>query len=358
MEDAEIMKILFILLSGAGDVLMSTPLIKEIRKIYPKSQIDCLVMQGKITRDLLSNNPSIDNILYFNFQKEGLLRSMRFINSLRRVHYDLSIATYPQARLHYSIITYLIHSRKRIGFNYETHKFNLNKLFFTSLINEDFTSHVVINNLNAIKLFKPDFKVSSPHLVLRLSESDIKFSQDYRKKNNLINYVVMHAGSGSTKNFVLKRWPADRFAKLARRLHKGLGLKVVLAGGPDEKSLKEEVIKLSRLKPQKEIFNLESNILETAAIIRHADVVISNDSVMTHVSSAVGTPIIALFGPTSWENSGPFTQKRVVVCKRPKSVEPYKHGASKITNMQAESLKHISVNEIYALVSALIKKKG
>lgn len=340
------MKILFIMLSGAGDVLMATPLIREVRKAFPKSRIDALVMQNILTKELLQYNSDINNAIYFNFPKEGYINSLKFCLSLAG-KYDLSITTYPQARYHYSIVSFLINSKKRIGFNYESQKSKLNNLFFHKVLNEDFSSHVVLNNLRILPLLNISKKPNSPKLIIKIGRESNEFAKQFFKKNNIKKSLVIHAGSGLTKNFILKRWPIENFAHLARKLNKEKNYKILLIQGPEEKDINKEIIKGSGLKKDKEIFIIESNIIDAAALIKLSNLVISNDTIIGHMAAALGTKVISLFGPTSPENTAPFTKNKIIICKRPSHVNPYKHGSKGITKAQAECMKNITPEEVF-----------
>ncbi len=339
------MKILFIMLSGAGDVLMATPLIKEIRKAFPKARIDALVMQNILTKELLQYNPDINNAIYFNFPKEGYINSLKFCFSLRK-KYDLSITTYPQARYHYSIVSMLIGAKKRIGFNYGSQKLKLNKLFFHNLINEDFQSHVVANNLKALYFLNAK-KPALPKLILKLDKQSKEFAEQFFKKNKIKKSVIIHAGSGLTKSFILKRWPIKNFAQLAKKLNKQKNYKILLIQGPEEKDINKQIIQCSGLKKDKDIFIIETDILKAAAIIKSSNLVISNDTVIGHMAAALNTKVISLFGPTSPENTAPFTNNKVIICKRPNHIEPYKHGQKGITTKQAEYMKMITPEDVF-----------
>lgn len=335
------MKILIISLSGAGDVLMATPLIRELRLNFQNSKIDVLVMQGQLTKELLKDNPDINKIIYFNFMKEGVLKSLEFCRKLKKENYDLSITTYPQARMHYSIVTWLIHAKKRIGFVYETQKLNLNNLFFNNLIKEDFKQHVVENNLKVLKVMGLGAKFK-PRLVLNLTKEDMDYAEQYFKKNGIKKAVVIHPGSGTTKNFILKRWGKDKFVELCRRIK---DRKIILIGGEDEKELRDYIIRKSGLEKNKEIFSLSEDIKKEAAIIKKSGIVISNDSIIGHLAASVSAKVVGIFGPTSWENTGPFTEDKIIICKR--TTNPYQHGSKAITREQVESLNKITVEDVY-----------
>lgn len=347
------MKILFICLSGAGDVLMSTALVREIRLAFPKARIDFLVMQGKISRDIINNNKDINNIIYFNFIKEGYVKSLLFCNKLRKENYDISISTYPQARYHYSVVARLIGAKKRIGYNYETQKMRFNTLLFTDTLEEDDSKHVVENNLEVLRVLGIKQK-SNPQLILNLAEEDIEFGKEYFNKNKIKKAIIIHPGSGTTKNFILKRWDKDKFAELCRLISKRK-FQIILTGGPDEEELKNHIIKKSELKLGEQIFNLKGdNLNKEAGVMKLGKLMICNDAVMGHIAAALGLEIVVLFGPTRAENVGPFSEKKHIISKN-QGVDLWKHGSRGINLSQAETMKKIQVKDVYEVVDKILK---
>ena len=318
------MKILLIALSGAGDVLMATPLIHELRKAHPKAHIDILVQQGQITEDLLKHNQDLTSVIFFNFMKQGTLRSLKFCHQLRKEHYDLSITLYPQARYHYTGISFLIGAKKRIGFHYQSQPLKLNALFYHHILHEDLSKHVVENNLNILEALNLSQK-KKPKLHLHLKKTHENFAKKFLKKNEIKKPIVIHAGSGTMKNFASKRWPLQRFAELAKKLSFKHQSQIILVGGPDEALLKQTLIHQSGLIPGKQIFDLDTNINNTAAVMKKSKLVISNDTVIAHLAAAIGTHVIALFGPTDQDHTGPFTAKATLLSKRPSTIKPYQH---------------------------------
>jgi len=340
------MKILFISLSGAGDVLMATPLIRELKKAFPKAKIDCLVMQGAVARDLLVGNPYVDKIIYFNFLKKGVLKSLKFCRDLRKRDYNISITTYPQARYHYSVVSFLIGAKRRIGFEYESHAVEFNKLFFSDIVIEKFSDHVVSNNLKVLELLGIRHLKSGPGPFIKLEKENIDFAKKFFSNNKIKKAAVIHPGSGLTKNFHLKRWSDKKFSELCIRLSEEKNYIPLIVGGPDENSLKERIVEQSGLKKNKEIFCPSGNIKDIAAIIKKSEVVVSNDTLMGHLAAAAGTKVVSLFGPTSWENTGPYTKNRVIITKRPAGVKPFIHGKG-ITTEQASYMDQTTVNDVF-----------
>lgn len=144
--------------------------------------------------------------------------------------------------------------------------------------------------------------------------------------------VTLHPGSGSPR----KNWPAERFADLARRLMRnGLGRPVWVVGEADAAAWDE----VRRLVPGAPVIR-EPDVVELAALLAAAACHVGNDSGVTHLAAAVGTPTVALFGPTDpgrWCPRG----KRVRILRAPEgrldglAVEPVLAAAAETVPAQA-----------------------
>jgi heptosyltransferase III len=92
-------KILVVSLAGIGDALLATPLIHELRANFPDATIDALALWHG-SKDLLENNPHLNRVHQKNLIKAGKFEALRFLWSLRKNRYDVSINTHPQSRIH------------------------------------------------------------------------------------------------------------------------------------------------------------------------------------------------------------------------------------------------------------------
>jgi ADP-heptose:LPS heptosyltransferase len=114
--------------------------------------------------------------------------------------------------------------------------------------------------------------------------------------------VVLHPGAASAG----RRWPAGRFAAVARTLARD-GHRVVLTGAPDERALAGRVAAEAGLAPDAV---LDTTLAGLAAVVASARVVISNDTGVSHLATAYGTPSVTLFGPVSPALWGPPPGRR------------------------------------------------
>jgi ADP-heptose:LPS heptosyltransferase len=104
-----------------------------------------------------------------------------------------------------------------------------------------------------------------------------------------------------------KRWPLERYRELARKLVQGLHAQVLLIGGPDDVALNAQLLDGLNL-PAGSVINMagKTSIGQLAALLERCALFIGNDSSPMHLAAAVGTPVIAIFGPTSPQEYGPY----------------------------------------------------
>lgn len=123
---------------------------------------------------------------------------------------------------------------------------------------------------------------------------------------------------GST-NSRAKRWPAERFAAVADMLHEKLDVNIVLVGASEEADISAEVARLMRVPPV--VLTGKTDLAQTAAVLRAADLLVTNDTGPAHVAAGVGCPVVVIFGPTNPLTTRPFSESAEVV-RRPPDCAP------------------------------------
>jgi ADP-heptose:LPS heptosyltransferase len=122
------------------------------------------------------------------------------------------------------------------------------------------------------------------------------------------NLVVLHPGS--SMNLTLRRWPADRFALLGDMLAEELGCCIVVSGGQEESLLVDSVRRMMRHPAASSAGKL--SVRGFAALCEGARLVVSNDTAAVHIASAMGTPVVGLYGPNTPFLYGPLGREDMV----------------------------------------------
>jgi heptosyltransferase-3 len=308
-------KILVVKMRHHGDVLLTSPLFSVLKQALPKSQIDAFLYRD--TLPMLEGHPAISNFLLYDrsWKKLSFWKKMReevrLLKKVRKEGYDLVINLTEGDRG--AIIALVSKSRYKVGFDPEGKGFKGKKKIYTHVVKNCTTPrHTVEKQLDVLRRIGIFPKPCERDLTLHIPE-EAKVS--VRAKLCFDGpYVVIHPVS----RWRFKCLPTGRIAELIEQLHKQ-GSQIVLSAGPDKEELKmcEEILSQT----QAPICNLagKMTLKELCALIEGSECLICVDSVPLHIASATKTPVIALFGPTSDKNWGPWMhpQSRVIAQNSP-----------------------------------------
>ncbi len=354
------MKILVISLAGIGDTLIATPLLAELRANYPEATIDVLAMWPG-SKDLLESNPNVDCIHQKNMLKCGRWETMKFLWSLRRNRYDISINTHPQSRIHYRIAAFIAGAKVRISHVYECFNF-IDKFLVTGWLPQDYTRHSIDNNFDVLPFIGAK-KLKAEHAMeFFLKPEEERFAEDFLTQHNLRGKKLLgiHVGSGGTKNLPLKRWPLKNHAGLVRRLNKERpDIHVLLFGGPEEAKDHEVVLAQSDRALTSEAKT--RNLRETAALMKRCDAFLSVDTALMHIAAAVKAKNqIVIEAPTlnvtNWPYGNEFTLvENPVVHGRNLAYYRYDGGDIKGTREELiAAMESVKVADVFEAVNKLI----
>ena len=354
------MKILVISLAGIGDTLLITPFLRELRANFPEATIDALVMWPG-AKDLLERNPNVNRVFQKNLMQCGRLETIRFLWSLRRERYQLSINTHPQSRIHYRIAAWLVGAEVRISHEYDC--FNLlDRWLVTGSLPQDYTRHSIENNFDILPLIGAKKKLPAHQLEFFLEPGDERFADDFLTQQKLFGQKILgiHVGSGGTKNLPLKRWPLKNHAGLVRQLNKQRpDIHVLLFGGPEE--AKDHEVVLAQADRSLTLEAKTKNLRETAALMKRCSAFLSVDTALMHIASAVKVPNqIVIEAPTlnvtNWPYGNTFTLvKNPVVDGR--GLDYYRYDGGDIKGSREEliaAMESVKVADVYAAITKLI----
>lgn len=299
-------RILIFNVNWLGDVLFSTATIRNIRNNFPDSFIACVVPSR--CYPILKGNPHLNEIIIFDEKDrhKSVVAQLEFVRSLRDRHFD---AVY---LLHRSftrtLICRLAGIPERIG--YQTRKRGF--LLTTKIAAPAKDSlHRIDYYLNIIE--KSGLHVEDRYTEFFFEEEDAAFVDAFLAKEGILpNDLLAVLNPGG--NWIPKRWPAGHWAELADRLI-DTGLKVVISGSRDDVSLAGVIA--SRMKARPVLACGVLSIKQLGALCRKAEVFVTADTGPLHIATAVGSrKIVALFGPTSVQVTGPFPLRQTVILQK------------------------------------------
>ncbi len=332
--------ILIIRLTSIGDVLLTTPLIRIMRNLYPDSRIDFLTTSQM--KSVFEHNPRIDNIL--TVERKASLGELREEN--RRLadncKYDFVIDL--QNNFKSRILRNGLADKILI---YDKRRLYKLKLVYLKRIPEhyDLIPDLYISTAEELGV-KPDGKGAEFWLE---SDIDTGFYADdnkkFEKEGN--NEVVIAPGA----YHFTKRWPKENYISLIKLLLAS-GNSVSIVGGDEDIHLGEEFVKIFNDKIQNHIGKL--SLSQTAEVINNAAVVVTNDTAVMHIAAARATPAVALFGSTVKQFG--FTPYNAVhkIIEKDIACRPCTHyGKSKCPQKHFNCMKLITPEEVHTEVTII-----
>jgi heptosyltransferase-3 len=275
-------RILVVVLRRIGDVLLTTPLIRSLRRRWPEAEIEVLVFAG--TSGILNGNPDIDRVIAMP-ARPTMVESLRLAAQLWK-RYDLAISTQSGDR---PTLFALLAGRTHLGLippngPWLSRGFKRRALARSTPVDD--TIHRVELTLRLIDLLG----------IARVPEVVCPETADLAPAVADGDYAVIHAAP----MFNYKQWTRDGWRALAQGLAQR-GLRTIATSGPDtaERTDLEELWR--DLVP---IYQLPWPQL--VALLAGARVYIGPDTSVTHLAAAVGCPAVALFGPTDPRIWGPW----------------------------------------------------
>lgn len=344
------MKILILALSGIGDALMFTPVLKLLRQSNPTAQIDALVMY-KGTKEIYDSNSNFNQVIHFDFLKEGIINSLKFVLGLRN-KYDASINVYPSNRKEYNIISFLIGAKQRVGVEYlRMNAQNFGWLNNVTILENDKTHNVQTNIKLIEKLLNKKFD-EEPSMQISILPDDESFAKIFLKEKYISekDFVVgFHPGCATLKNHIKRRWEPEKFAELGRKLIKEKNAKVFLFGGPEEEELK---LSIHKMIDSENSFVIETEkFLQSIAIMKRCNVFVTNDSALMHVASALGLKVVAIIGPTNPNYIHPWKTEHKIISLNLDCAPCFFYSPKPLTcsrkDVQFKCIKELDVEIVY-----------
>ncbi len=333
-------RILIVRLTAIGDCLHGLPVLCALRDALPGAHLSWVV-EGR-TADLLRRHPDLDAVVQVPRKwLKSPLAIWRARRQLRALRPDVAIDL--QGLTKSAMAAWLSGAPTRIGFSGRDGR-ELSRWLNNSLV-EPLTTHVVdrsLELLRALDVAADEIRFGLP----RLQDECPAITRYLRDRGLAGGYALVNVGAG----WPSKRWPADRFAEVARYLGERYHLRTVIAWAGGEERLWADQIVVSagafaHIAPP-------TTLTELAALCQQAKFFIGCDTGPLHLAAAAGTPCISLFGPTNARRNGPYGDEHIVIQK------------VRWDNADRKSMRHgdntsmlaIEVEDICAACDAMIER--
>jgi lipopolysaccharide heptosyltransferase III len=362
---SDVRRVLVTKLRHHGDVLLTSPVFTTLARAIPAAEIDALVYVDSAS--MLAGHPAISQVHTIDrgWKRRGLATQIReewrLLRRLRARRYDLLVhlTEHPRGLT----LAFLLHPRWSVTRERATRARLGSRLWrrrFTHFYRQPAapTRHTVESNLDALRRIGIYPDPSEKRLVL------VPGREAHAKATNLLaqhglaprGFILVHPGS----RWLFKCWPAERTAALIDCIVDG-GFSVAITGAPDERERALVVAIIHALKPSARArtvdLSAQLTLAELAALAGQARAFVGVDSAPMHIAAAMGTPTVALFGPSGELQWGPWGVPARVITSDAHACRPCGLdgcGGGKVS----ECLTTLPVQRVYAGLQSLLAETG
>jgi len=300
--------------SSLGDVVQALPVLTAMREAHPKAHIAWLV--ARPFAGLLEGNPRLDEVILFDRARFGRLGSsvratgefLKFLDGLRQRKFTLALDL--QGLFRSGFLAAVTGAPHRVGFKAAR---EMAALFYTDKVETPPEAHAVDRYMMAARAIGLADPKATDHLPVREeSRAEIRrrlAEEGFSAPGASVIVVAAHA------RWTTKQWPAERFAEVILGAHRSVGTRAVLVGSTAAGPTVETIIRQAAGARPINWVN-RTTLPELAALIAESRAMVTNDSGPMHVAAAVGTPVVAVFGPTDPGRTGPYGRGHHVLDRR------------------------------------------
>jgi len=279
--------ILIIQTAFLGDLILTTPFIREVYALYDRPKISIVVNKG--TAEILTGNPYLSEIIEFDKKKvkKDLFYFFKFAANLKNKKFDICISPHFSHRS--SILSFLSRAKERIGYIESGFSF-----FHTKKLHRPIRGVHEVDKLFSLVYQDPKNYPKKKRPEIFIEKSKMGNILSLMKKNGIKSKKFIVVAPSSV--WETKKMPKEKFIELIQIILKKTTMQVALVGSKSDMKLTESI----RENFPKNVFNLsgKTTLTELAFVIKESAAVVSNDSSPIHFASAFNIPTIAIFGAT------------------------------------------------------------
>lgn len=331
-------KILIIKPSALGDVVTALPAVRCLGRTWPDAKISWFIRPEYSA--LVAENKYVDDIIVFDRKKLGkwwyqpaaFAELWRLVRKLRKEKFDIVFDF--QGRFRTAIFAWLSGSKKRIGIK-GTQEFT--RSFYTDGVDAKSDAIHLIDHYIEMVCFAGAKKCDVDFELTPSADAAKSMRQKLgEKKVNAEKYMVFVLSSAIES----KCWPVENFAALADKLWKKYQMSIITTGVLAERAVSE---KLQALTDSNVVgFAGDTTIAELMAMLADARMVVSGDTGPGHIASALGVPLVMMFGQTNPRRVGPYNRLGCFVAigadNRSDAIE---------SGNEAHDVKNITVEDVF-----------
>ncbi len=326
-----------------GDLVMGTPVLKDLRVRFPDAEITAMCQGG--AGALLEHDPHINEVLSFRRPNGWIHHTHPYaiIQSLKQREFDLGILLTNSFSSAWWF--FLGGVGNRLGYRTNMRGFLLNKAVPFPETKE--TQHLVLTYKMLLAPLGIPLSDTPPKLYVSSEELAHAKNMLSRLHVDLEKDILIGINPGAAYGSA-KCWLPERFEELTVKLLENPKIRIVYFGDPAGAPLVDQIC----LNKPDRVINLagKTSLRELVALIKCCSIFLTNDSGPMHIADALGIPLVALFGSTSDVKTGPYS-KGTVIHKHVECSPCYQ----RVCPIDFKCMKRIEVQEVYQELQKLMK---
>src|SRR5262245_20113104 len=328
-------RFLVVKFGSLGDIVHCLPSIAQFQGAFPEAQVDWLIeRKNKIVVELSGIDVTllpIDTYQWRNSPSIGSAKEIaEFVWGLSTDGYDCTIDF--QGLVKSAFCAYLSCAPIRIGWERDFLKESVSRFFYTEVVTPK-RVHIIDQQMELLKPLgiEPNWETEVPLRPGNPARRSVE-----QKLGGMSDFVLINPGG----NWPTKCWEPERYGELASRLVHD-GFPVVVTSSPEEEGLVYRLLRTAA----SAVRYVRTSLEELVALCESAKLFVGGDTGPMHFAAAVGTPIVAIFGPTSSDRNGPFRREDIVVERRLACRPCYERDRCPLEHWQC--MVDISVDHVY-----------
>ena len=330
-DKSKVHKILVIKPMAIGDVLLSTPVIENLRHNFPDAVINFLTQD--FCREVLVDNPFLTRVLSYDIKKGD--SSYCLIRNVHDQDYDLIIDLFCNPRT--AIIVLNSEARYKVGYKFGWRRFAYN----IKVKPRSSEVHNIEFNLDSLRALGLEIISSKPKFYINAVHKE--FAERFFEQHGLSGKVI---GINPSGTWPAKIWPLEKFTELAKRLSSKY--KILMFWGYQKE--KEDALKIKNAIGENVFIIPEVNLKYTGALLEKCRLFVTNDTGPMHIAWTLGVNTAVIFGPTNSHLQGPLSSNSIVI--KNDSLSCLGCNLMEITDCphQHKCMQDLNIDEVYGKI--------
>jgi lipopolysaccharide heptosyltransferase II len=340
--------ILLMRVDGIGDFAMTSALFPALRRAYPDARIDLLCSTlAKPLAEVFANSGDLDHVYAVPLTGRSLAQNCRIVRELRKNRYD--VAADLRGDFRNVLAAFLARVPQRYGFSYSGFDYLLTRVI-RGPVEQVGAVHQVGEVSQMCELLGAGPLTAGPGI--EPPQRDRAFARKWlgqQRRDPDRPLIALHLSAGMPARI----WPVQRFIEVARRLAGAHAAQFLVVGAAEDRPLADRFA--AGLGEPALIAAGAANLVQSIALLEECDLFIGTDSGPAHMASAVGCPLIVLFGPGNPKVMRPYTDDSRIV-RSPRACD---RSCNNKTCVASEScMKAITADDVIAAAETLLATRS